>query len=219
MKKLSCIESIDALIDPVEPGWAVEFYGDWDIMYALLHRVIACLSIRGYVYVYLNQLFGGLDPYRLSRISKLLGGDASKIYFSRGLRIEDFESFFEKEPPIEGSLVIVDPYLHTDPKTMGFEIYTKVTSWIRMAASSGNIVIFNRVSRYGGYRPEGGSFHHHSIHIIVRMWRGRAGLYGEVVKHPAKHPSKASLKLEDLVGGGVEWVGQRRLSEWASNPR
>jgi hypothetical protein len=218
MRRLSCVEAIDRLIDPLEVGWFVEFYGNWDLIYMLAHRSIVCLSSRGDVYVYVNQLFGGLDPFMLSRFSKILGGDLSRIYFSRGLRLEDLESFSQSSS-LDGDLVIIDPYLHADPHSMGFEIYTKITSWIRRLGISGNIVIFNRISRWGAYKPEGGGFHHHSVHILVRLWKGVSGLYCELVKHPAKPPSRASTALEELEGGGSRWVGRRHLLEWASRAR
>jgi len=217
----SCVEVLDSLIDPLEVGWIVEFYGGLDIIYMLAYRSIACLSRRRDVYVYINQFFGGLDPFLLSRFSKSLGGDLSRIYFSRGFRLEDFESFF-RSSLIDSDLVIIDPYLHADPNIRGFEIYTKIASWIRRLSTNGNVFIFNRVSRYGGYKPEGGSFHHHSIHILLKIWKGIVGVLGvycELVKHPAKPPIRVMISPKDLEGGGSRWVGQRRLLEWVLRVR
>ncbi|MEM1611071.1 MAG: hypothetical protein QXQ57_05450 [Sulfolobales archaeon] len=211
---LSCVEAIDGLLEPLEPGWFVEFYGVWDLIYLLAHRSVACLSARDHVYVYVNQLFGGLDPYLLGRLAKILGGDLSRIYFSRGLRLEDLESF-SKDSSYDGYLVVIDPYLHADPGSMGFEIYTKITSWIRRIGVSRNVVLFNRITRYGSQRPEGGGFHHHSVHIMIRILRKGVGIYGELIKHPARPSARAVFSIEDLYGGGGRWVGRRHLLEWA----
>jgi hypothetical protein len=211
---LSCVKAIDCLLEPLEPGWIVEFYGAWDLIYLLAHRSIACLSAMDDVYVYINQLFGGLDPFLLRRLTKILGGDLSRIYFSRGLKLEDLESFSQNYS-LEGYLIVIDPYLHSNPNSTGFEIYTKITSWIRRMGNSKNIVVFNRVTRYGSQKPEGGSFHHHSVHIMMRISRRRFGIYGELIKHPARPNARAAFTIEDLYGGGGRWVGRRHLLEWA----
>ncbi len=217
---ITCIELLDVFLQPLRREWILEFYGDREITQKLMHRVAACLSRYGDTYLYINQLFGGLNPYMLRRIARtIVNADLDRIYVSRGLRLEDFLKLSIRHCRGFDSVVVVDPYLHTDPAKGFLTQYTLVTSAIRRLSSQARVVVFNRVSRAGSYMPEGGSFHHHTVHVIVRSYlRGRSSCF-ELIKHPAKDRGELCIDEKIIVEGDPVWVGQHQLLEWALRRR
>ncbi len=214
--RLTGIYILDNLIGSIPKYWITEFYGDKGVIDSLLHYVTAYRSRFGRVLVLLNKDFGGLDPYTVTRLARVLGGDSLRIDVGRGFRFSDTIEILGEAGGMEGyeSVMLVYPYYHMPRGLKGYSLATRVTGLARELAVSGHLVfLFNTVSRMGGWMPEGGHYHHHSVHVIVRVDRLRNGRIGvRLVKHPSR-PSGglASFKLEGVIGGVV---AQRPLTAW-----
>jgi len=207
---------VDSMIGMVPRNWIIEFYGDENTVNPVLHYVTAYRSRFGRVLVLLNKDFGGLDPYTVTRLARILGGDSLRIDVGRGFRFSDTIEMLGEAGGMEGydSVMLVYPYYHMPRGLKGYSLATRVTGLARELAVNGHrVFLFNTVSRMGGWMPEGGHYHHHSVHVIVRVDRLRNGRIGvRLVKHPSR-PSGglASFKLEGVIGGVA---AQRPLTAW-----
>ena len=208
---------LDELIKPLPEGWVVEFFGDWDVIEVLLHRAAVALSAFGRVYVVFTQDFGGLNPYLMGRLSKVLRSDLSNVFIARAFKVEDTLALL-KEAAEEGvkEVLIADPYLHLPNDPRKYWLGTAVTAGIRELVRSGaEVAVFNRVSRFGRFLPEGGNYHHHSIHVLVRLSRGSVSVRADLIKHPLKPHVIKYFRFADLYRGSgasgrtlLDWVGK-----------
>ena len=209
----TAIPALDWLVSPLSGGWAVEFFGDWSVVNVLMHRVAVVNAVSDRVAVVLTQNSGGLDPYLMARLVRILRTRCGEVLVARGFKVEDTLALFDKVLA-EGfrKVLVVDPYLHlpSDPKK--YWLGTAVTAGVRKLIHSGvEVVVFNRVSRFGTRAPEGGSFHHHSIQVLVRLSKGKLGIKAELVKHPMKPYTVTYFKPEDLLAPPT---ARRTLLEW-----
>ena len=213
--RITCTSSVDGLLSPLPTPWMAEFYGNQSLLHPLLHRSIACLSREGVVAVALVQEFGGLDAPLLSRYARALGGSVGNVIVSRAFKLESVPALLDTVPPEARSVVAVDPYLYapTDPKK--YWEATPVTAGLRrLVAERGlNLLVFNRPTRLGGrgLLPEGGNFHHHTPHALVRVTPcpGGGGVRMTLVKHAwRKTPLEACVKPWEV---SVSWAAQSPL--------
>ncbi len=214
MERVACVERLDGLLQPLPRAWSVEFYGEKRVLHGLLHRVVACRARYGPVAVALVQEFGGLDPYEVRRHARALGSSVDRVYVARAFRLEAVPGLIDSVPATTSTVVVVDPYLYSPLSPTSYDKLTPVTAAIRRAVARGvNVVVFNSPSRFGsGLRPEGGHFHHHSIHVIARVSRcGRRRLHVELVKHPHKPLGGVCVHESEV---GYSWGEQPLLLEW-----
>ncbi len=199
------IPQLDSVVGEVPDGWIVEYYGDWGVVNALMHRVIALTAVEfGGVAVVLTQEFGGLNPYLIVRLAKFFGGGREvleKVFVARAFKLEDTVALLEEAVEARpGRVVIVDPYLHlsSDPRT--YWRATPITGYLRAFAASGSeVTVFNRVSKFGARLPEGGNFHHHSVHVLVSLTRLGRSVRAELIKHPLKPYATTYFPLTDIL--------------------
>jgi len=211
-------KQIDMLIGVIPRDWIVEFYGDDKLVYLLLHYTLAYQSSFGKVLLFHTVDFGGLDPYLLQKLSKILHGDIDRVYISRGFRlgdvVEGLKNIMNRD--YYRCLILAYPYYHllNDPSI--YRVATMITGYIKKIAQSGKrVILFNSLSRFGKYYPDGGSYHHHTVHVIIRLIRRRNGRgVAEIFKHPWKPIGARTLFYIDNLVGWNNWGGQRLLSEW-----
>ena len=219
MKGPTGIPSLDTLLRPVQEGWIVEAYGDGEPVSLVMHHSLASLSRGGTVALVNVQDFGGVNPYLVRRLSKLYGGSPERVLLVRAFRLRDVPAAVEAalaEGP--AALVVNNPYLYAPRSPSKYSLLTPVTAALRRAAQRVRVVlVFNRPTRLGprGMAPEGGNFHHHSVHVIVRLRRARRGVYAELVKHPhSRVPRHTFIPWPELAVGERLWGGQRPLLEY-----
>ncbi len=208
----SRVPVIDELINPVFRGWIVEYFGDWEVVSLLMHRVIAANSVGGGVAVILVQDFGGFNPYLVRRLCRAFGTDFGKVAVSRAFKHEDVLAVMDVALREGFSKVVVsNPYLHLPSKPEAYWRATPLTARLRALAQGGaEVAVFNRISRFGRLRPEGGNFHHHSTQVMVRLARGRVGVRVDLIKHPFKPGGTAYVDLRDIY----DPTPRTTLSKW-----
>lgn len=199
------VPSLDFLLGGgIEENWLTEFYSpDQELMSVLYHRLLISFSNQPLLAVHV-QLFGGLDPYFLTRIARALRVELSYLEENlRILRIFKFEDLLEALRIAEEGdfrmLVIYDPFLHGSRADL---------SWLmKSLTKKGTVICVNRGMR----NPKGGRYHSHIPQVIVRLSKAKQGVRAELVKHPSLPERSIMLTLEELVGS---WGGQHQLSEW-----
>lgn len=215
---------LDGLINPASKSWIIEFYGERKIVDLIMYRLIAFRSSFGKVFVIINTDFGGFDPYMVSLFIRMFKGDPDNILISRTFRQEDLVGLLNELNLVkvldEKILVLKYPYrfIPFDPRKYGEA--SRITGLLKRLVNNGwPVFLFNTVSRFGKTMPEGGTFHHHAVHVIVELKNIGKKLYKAVLrKHPFR-PTGLSVLIstKQLYGRDtVIWVGQRRLSEWLS---
>ncbi len=217
MKKLTGVPSLDYLIGPVRPGWIVELYGWEQGVRLVLHHAIAEASKRGPVTVVHVQEFGGLDPYLLRRLVRFRRGYEDNILVARAFRLQDVPGLI-REAVSTGShtIIVSNPYLYAPRSWTSYDKLTPITSALKEASLHDRyVLVFNQSTRMGkGKFPEGGQFHHHTVHVIVRLVARARGLYATLVKHVARPvPRSITVPMSELEVG-FRWGGQRHLLEF-----
>ncbi|MEB3760133.1 MAG: DNA recombination/repair protein RecA [Desulfurococcales archaeon] len=217
MKKLTGVPSLDYLIGPVRPGWIVELYGWEQGVRLVLHHAIAEASKRGPVTVVHVQEFGGLDPYLLRRLVRFRRGYEDNILVARAFRLQDVPGLI-REAVSTGShtIIVSNPYLYAPRSWTSYDKLTPITSALKEASLHDRyVLVFNQSTRMGkGKFPEGGQFHHHTVHVIVRLVARARGLYATLVKHVARPvPRSITVPMSELEVG-FRWDGQRHLLEY-----
>ncbi|MCE4606128.1 MAG: hypothetical protein F7B59_02200 [Desulfurococcales archaeon] len=200
---LTGIYPLDSLIGSIPRYWILEFYGEESVVSSLLHYITAYRSRFGSVLVLLNKDFGGLDPYTVMRLTRILNGDSLKIDVGRGFRFSDTVKLLRKAGNSKDydSLVIGYPYFHMPRGLKGYSKATEVTGLAReLSMEDIRVFLFNHVSHMGVWMPEGGNYHHHSIHVIVRVDKVRGErIRARIIKHPSKPIGGAvSFRLEGV---------------------
>ena len=75
MRGVSGFWFIDSLIGDAPWNWVIEFYsGDEKVLNLLFHHVIVYNSRFSRVYVVVYRDFGGLNPYLITRLSRMMKG-------------------------------------------------------------------------------------------------------------------------------------------------
>ena len=216
--RVTGIPLVDSLLDPVPPrGWIVEFYGGASRL--LAHHAIAEAASRGRVAVVHVQDFGGLDPYLLGLLARARGASVDEVRVARAFRLQDVPGLVREAAATRAeTIVVVDPYRFAPRSPTGYQKLTPITAALRAAAGRALVVVANRVSQYGWRSPEGGSFHHHSVHVA--LWarvRGRSLLL-DLVKHPAKPTPRRRLVPLASVAWAPAWRGGGLLEYLEPSP-
>lgn len=213
---LTGLPSLDTLIEPLARGWIVEFYGYESGVRLVYHHVVAEAARHGRVAVVHIQEFGGLNPYLIARLARVRRSDPGNILVARGFRLRDVPRLIEEafETGAE-TIVVVDPYLYAPRSWRLYDLLSSITGALRRASAKARIVVANRATKFNsGFLPEGGNYHHHSVHVIVRLDPSRRGLIASLLKHPGKRvPRRSLVHMAELVVAG-RWVGQRPLLEY-----
>ncbi len=215
MARVTGVPSLDNLVQPVpESGWVVEFYGERRLAGLVGHHAIAEAARRGLVAVVHVQEFGGLDPFLVQRLARARGASVDNILVARAFRLVDVPKLLADAVETGAkTIVVVDPYLYSPATPIAYDRLTPLTAALRRAAGDALVVVVNRHSKFGRWRPEGGNFHHHSVHVMVRLHTGSRGVLAELVKHPAKRvPERRHVSWQEL-GVAWLWAGPRPLQE------
>ncbi len=216
-KTVTCINRLDKLLNPLPEKWIIEFYGRERDLWSLMHRSIACLSRKGNVAVLVVQDFGGFNPYLVEKFARILGGDVSRIIVSRVFDRETTSQAGSSIPEDVDYFVIIDPFLYGASRLDEYWVNSRISGMISKVFHNGrSVLVFNRATRYGShYLPEGGSLHHHIVHVLVRVKRlsGKKSLLVELVKHSFRRESRMILPLVEV---DTVWVEQPLLLEWLS---
>lgn len=197
---------LDRFIAPLPKVWAVEFYGVESVVTTLMHRVAACRARVGDVAIAIVQDFGGLNPYMLRYFTKVLGSDLSRVKVSRAFRGPDVPALLKSVPRWVDTAVIRTPFLFSPQTPAEYSRLTPITASIKKLIDSGiNVAVFNAVSKFGRYLPEGGNYHHHVLHAVIRLWDVDRRRFGaEIVKHVWRVPGVAVLPKAEVMR---EWGG------------
>jgi hypothetical protein len=186
-------------------GWITEFYGfDWGTMLEFMHRILYHLQYIYPDYKFLliyNQLFGGLDPYKLYPQS---GGYGLRI--SRSFANKDIIEVLETHSNIDVDfLIIVDPYLHILHQygLENYKINLIVDKLRRLLTTDSAIILFNRENARNQL-PFGGYILHHLVHIMIRV--KKPDNYDDLillerVKHPSLPYKSICISIKTLREG------------------
>ncbi len=213
---LTGVYEVDVLIGETPRDWIVEFYGDHRAIHPLLHQTAAYQSRRSDVLLVHSMEFGGLDPYLLYRLARRSGGSIDRIHVSRGFRLNDVAGTLESIDPLGyGVVILAYPYRYIPGNPAAYMEASRITGLVKKLSLNHRVIVFNEVAKNGGYYPDGGSLHHHTVHVIVGLWMRHGGrITARLFKHPSKPLGETtSFTYKRLLGGGL-WVEQHRLTEW-----
>lgn len=218
MVKLTGIRQLDELANPLYRDWVIEFYGDPRTVLKIMHYVVAYRSSMERVYVLLNVEFGGIDTLYLVRLCRFLGCHLENVVVTRAFRLsETVEVLRDLCYSVENSLIaVVFPYNYIPKDPLMYREATRITGLVQRASARNQLVVFNTVTRHGRYMPEGGSFHHHLVKVIIRLVRSGSSVLAELVKHPAKGRALRSIPL-NMLEYPVPEEHQLTLSKWIVN--
>jgi len=197
---------LDRFIAPLPDSWAVEFYGAENLVSIMMHRIAACRARRGDVAVALVQDFGGLNPYMLRYFTKVLGSSLDRITVSRAFRLEDVPALLKSVPPWVDTVLVRTPFLFSPQSPLEYSKVTPIVAAMKKLVDSGiRVVVFNTVSKFGKFLPEGGNYHHHVMHAVIRLWNIDRKRFGaEIVKHAWRAPGMTVLPKSEVMR---EWGG------------
>lgn len=185
--RLTGITQLDELVNPLRRDWIIEFYGEPRIVLTTMHYVLAYRSSSEIVYVVLNTEFGGVDTLYLVKLCRIFNCRLDNILVARSFDINSTVSILEELVSVENSLVIVVyPYNYLPRDPAKYSEATRITGIISKVSISNQVLLFNSFSKYGYYRPEGGSLHHHLVKVIVKLTQKGRLITAELVKHPVK---------------------------------
>ncbi|MEM4976590.1 MAG: hypothetical protein QXT64_04620 [Desulfurococcaceae archaeon] len=212
--KLTGITQIDELIDPFCKHWITEIYGESTPVVSIMHYVMAYRSREDQVYVLLNLEFGGIDSLYLVKLCRIFNCNLENILVSRAFRLSETVKALEELSQVRNSLILlVYPYNYVSVDPRKYHEATRITGLISKVASSNQVVLFNAVTRYGKYMPEGGSFHHHVVKVIVRVIKRGNSLIAELVKHPVKEKHWRIIPLS-VLKHPVREQGKTTILRW-----
>ncbi|MEM4620151.1 MAG: hypothetical protein QW607_08045 [Desulfurococcaceae archaeon] len=218
MLKVTGIRLLDDLISPLIRSWIVEFYGDLSLILKVAHYAMAYMSRLGLVYVVFNLEFGGVDTLYIVRVCRMLDCKLNNIIVSRAFRLSDTVNILEDLSKLKNTnifLVLPYGYLPVDP--LRYSNATKITGLIRRISLDNQVIVFNTTSKFGYNKPEGGSLHHHSVNIIVRLSYLRRGLIlASLIKHPVK-PLSSRVFSEGILNHPIQSLRQNSLLKYLTS--
>ncbi len=191
----------------------VEFFGDWEAVKLLLHRFI--VEHSGALEILITQEFGALDTTTLRRLGRNLGV-RPEATLSRSFSLQSTVELLRGALATEASVAaVVDPYLYAPSDPSGYGELTPITAALRALGGRKAVAVFNRISRFGRRAPEGGTYHHHSIPVIVELSANAAAVSARIVKHPSLPPRRVLFSYAEIYGERVRGPGQQtRLTAW-----
>jgi hypothetical protein len=212
--RVTGFKPLDELISPVEKHWSVEFYGDPSVLFSLIHYTVASRSSSNRVYLVHNVEFGGLNTPLLVRLCRIFECRMDNIMVSRSFRLNDTVKILEDLAAEKDSVVVLAfPYNYLPKDPSKYCEATRVTGLLSKISAFNQVVIFNTVSKYGYFMPEGGSMHHHAVKIIVRVTRRSGRVVAQIVKHPVKNEG-IRIFSEKLLETGIVVDSSRSLLAW-----
>ncbi|MEM1634773.1 MAG: hypothetical protein QW794_04710 [Thermosphaera sp.] len=212
--KVTGVKPLDELVSPVERHWIVEFYGDPSVLALLIHYTIVSQSSSNNVYLVNNIEFGGLDTALLVRLCRIFNCRMDNIMVSRSFRLNDTVRILEDLTAVKDSVVVLAfPYNYLPKDPSKYSDATRITGLLSKLSSSNQVIVFNTVSKYGYFMPEGGSMHHHAVKIIVRITRRSGRIVSQILKHPVKHWD-ARIFSEKILETGVSANSSKTLLAW-----
>lgn len=224
--KLTGISQLDELVNPLYKHWIIEIYGESKPVLSLLHYVMAYRSSMERVYVLFNIEFGGIDTLYLVRLCRIFNCRLDNIVVSRAFRQGDTIKSLEELSSISDSLILlVYPYSYISRDPSRYYEATRITGLISRISISNQVIMFNTITKHGKYMPEGGSFHHHIVKVIVRLVEQGKSIIAELVKHPAKNRVLRTIPLSMLEYPVVrsdqvtilDWVMRKRVKAYEEN--
>lgn len=212
------ISSIDCLVGCLQKGIVAEIYGDFDLLLQISYIATASFHCRGGAILGIVQEdLLNYDLYAVRTALRAMECSEEGLLISRAFRIEDAVDMIREAIELpQDNLIIFDPYANAPNLPRDYTKLTPLTAAIRSAAVKGKrVVLFNRITKFGKFLPEGGNLHHHSATIIVKVERnGRRSYRVTLIKHPTKPQASVSGSLRELYGVETSWEGQFLLSEW-----
>jgi len=148
------------------------------------------------------------------RLCRIFECRMDNIMVSRSFRLNDTVKILEDLAAEKDSVVVlVFPYNYLPSDPSKYSEATRITGLLTRISVFNQVVIFNTISRYGYFMPEGGSMHHHAVKIIVRMARRNGRIVSQIVKHPVKSEG-IRVFSEKLLETGVVVNSSRSLLAW-----
>ncbi|MEM0021197.1 MAG: hypothetical protein QW039_01920 [Fervidicoccaceae archaeon] len=223
LSRNSCIETgiptIDQIIGCIPTGAIAEIYGE-ELDLVLRASYIATANFHcngGAALGIVQERAMNYDIYMLRMMLRALGCSEDGLLISRAFRLEDAIGMIREAISLKlGTIVIIDPYVHSPKYPREYWKLTPLTASFREAIAKGKrIVLFNRITKFGRYLPEGGKMHHHSASILVKIERRGSRSYRAIlIKHPSRPESSALGAIRELNEVRREWEGQYLLLEW-----
>ncbi|MEM4718316.1 MAG: hypothetical protein QXE81_06150 [Desulfurococcaceae archaeon] len=212
--KLTGITQLDELVNPLYKHWIVEIYGEPRPVLSLLHYVMAYRSSVEKVHVLFNIEFGGVNTSYLVKLCRVLNCRLENILVSRAFRQGDTIKSLDELSSISDSLILlVYPYSYVSKDPSRYYEATRITGLISRISISNQVIVFNTITRHGKYMPEGGSFHHHIVKVIVRLVEQGRSIIADLVKHPAKNRVLRTIPLS-LLEYPVKKSFQATIVDW-----
>lgn len=212
---LTGVKPVDELIEPVSDRWIVELYGDDSVVLRLMHYTMTYRSREGSVRVVFNVEFGGVDTLYFIRLCRAFECKPDNIFISRAFKLKDTITLLEGLLEARDSTVILlFPYRYLPKSPSKYTEATKITGIIHRVALLNRVVLFNSLSNFGYYMPEGGSLHHHLVKVIVRLTRKRGWVVADLIKHPIKQQG-TRVFAEKLLEHPILQPQKRTLLDWA----
>lgn len=209
------VSGIDELLSPVKREWIVEIYGDMRLVSWVAHFAMVYRSRDSPVYVVLNSEFGGLDTSLVVKLCRIYSCDMENIMISRAFSLRDTLSILSELGSLKDAVILLlFPYSYLPPDPSKYTEATRITGMITRILGENQVLVFNTFTRFGKRRPEGGSFHHHAVKVIARIFETQGNIAVKLVKHPVKEAGLIRL----IPVKGAVGVSQRRvgLLAWAS---
>ena len=204
------VQALDRMIGGLS---FVEFFGEWEAIRILLHRFI--VEHSGELEILLTQEFGALDTIALRRLGKNLGVKPEAVLsrsFSLQSTIEFLRGAVTSTVPV---VAVVDPYLFAPKGAEGYGDLTPITAALRELGLKKSVAVFNRRSQFGRGLPEGGTYHHHSVPVLVEVTATPSALSARIVKHPSSPPDRVLFSYAEVYGTRTAGPGkQTLLTEW-----
>lgn len=212
--RVTGFKPLDELISPVERHWIVEFYGDPSVLIPLIHYTITSQSASNSVYLVNNIEFGGLDTPLLVRLCRIFNCRMDNIMVSRSFRLNDTIRILEDLAATRDSVIVLAfPYNYLSKDPLKYSDATRITGLMSKISSSNQVIVFNTISKYGYFMPEGGSMHHHIVKIIVRIARKNGRIVSQIIKHPVKSLG-TRIFSEKILETGVVASNSKTLLAW-----
>jgi len=212
------IRALDNLLGGgVEENSFTEFYSpDNRLLSLLCHRLAVLAAEKGKTLLLYVQEFGGLDPYLLRAMAERLFVPwdlvDSNLRIARAFKFEDALELVSSAVKEDSRFLLVfDPYLHVEFHDL--RDASRLTWLMKLPSADRTVILFNRPIKEK-FSPLGGSYHAHSVHILLRLDPvGRRGTVKiRLVKHPSIPPTSVLVKRGELEG--LRWEGRHLLSEW-----
>ncbi|MEM4487521.1 MAG: hypothetical protein QXK88_01770 [Desulfurococcaceae archaeon] len=213
---LTGVKPIDELLEPIDERWIVELYGDSNAVLRVMHYAMVYRSRDNAVHVVFNVEFGGIDTLYFARLCRVLDCKPDSIFISRAFRLKETLNILKELLKVQRSTVLlVFPYRYLPKNPSKYTVATEITGIIGRLALSNRVLLFNSLSNFGYYMPEGGSLHHHLVKVIVKLTRKNKWILADLVKHPVKQQG-TRVFAEKTLEHPIPQLQKRTLLDWTA---